>query len=161
MISTCSDRTANGSIKTRHTQTAAHNFTVLPAESRQTSAAVLRQAARHNWTRAAIYTPDLAPARVRVRLTLLAREARQTRAHSAFRIVNAHLQRDVYLKSICIWKVFSSTFFFDVFVFVFEEFFEKVFLFLFVFVNWKNSAFKYKYILFQKILFIWSLFLTS
>jgi hypothetical protein len=70
--------------------------------------------------------------------------------------------RDVYLKSICIWKYFSNTFFYVfVFVFVFEEFFEKVFLFVVVFAYWKNSDFKYKYILFQKIKFIWSLFLTS
>jgi len=50
-----------------------------------------------------------------------------------------------------IWKVFSSTFFFDVFVFVFEEFFEKVFLFVFLFAYWKNSDFKYEYILFKKL----------
>ncbi len=69
-------------------------------------------------------------------------------------LVLVTLIRDVYLKSI------FKYFFFDVFVFVFEEFFEKVFLFVFVFVYRKNSNFKYKYILFQKIKFIWSLFLT-
>ena len=46
-------------------------------------------------------------------------------------------------------------------VFVFEEFSEKLFLFVFVIAYWKNSVFKYKYILFKQIKFIWSLFLKS
>ncbi len=57
-----------------------------------------------------------------------------------------------------IWKVFVfekyfQILFFYVFLFVFEEFFEKVFIFVFLFAYWKNSDFKYKYILFQKINF--------
>ena len=67
----------------------------------------------------------------------------------------SHPCRDVYFLSICIWKVFSNTFFFHVFPFVFWRFFEKVFLFVFVFPYWKkNSDFQYKYILFQKNMFL-------
>jgi len=64
----------------------------------------------------------------------------------------------LFIKNICIsqflrryiWKLF-----------VFEEFSEKLFLFVFVIAYWKNSVFKYKYILFKQIKFIWSLFLKS
>jgi hypothetical protein len=50
----------------------------------------------------------------------------------------------LYLKSI------FKYFFFDVFPFVFWRFFEKVFIFVFVFRYWKNNSdFKYKYILFK------------
>jgi hypothetical protein len=58
--------------------------------------------------------------------------------------------RDVYLLSICIWKAFSNTFFFDVFPFVFWRFLEKVFLFVFVFPYWKKAAIWNKNILYFK-----------
>jgi hypothetical protein len=54
--------------------------------------------------------------------------------------------RDVYLKSISIWKVFSSNFFWCICICI---------------CLLKKGAFKYKYILFQIIKFIWSSFLTS
>jgi hypothetical protein len=52
------------------------------------------------------------------------------------------------------FKTEGNTYSLKRFVFVFEEFFEKVFLFVFVFAYRKDSDFKYKYILFQKIKFI-------
>ena len=76
------------------------------------------------------------------------------------------IEKQINQAEMYMWKVFvfENTFqilFFYVFVFVFEEFFEKVFIFVVVFAYWKNSDFKYKYILFQKIKFKWSLFLKS
>jgi hypothetical protein len=66
----------------------------------------------------------------------------------------SHPCRDVYLLSICIWKVFSNTFFFMYFHLYFEDFLKKCFyLYLYFLIEKKTEIFNTNIFYFKKICF--------